>query len=396
MDQFALPIIPYAEDDVPVSWWPLDVTPSFLGNDIKIATSIDEIGRDAWTACQNGLEGYDYYRAVERSGIPGFAFRYIALRLAGEIRAVAPVFLCDYPLAEALDGLPGRIVGCLARLMPSLLTLRLCALGSPVSEGCEVGFAHDADGLETACLTSRLIDALELVGRQERAQVIAVKDLPDGNETLKLCLARRGFHAVPSLPTATLALPYASFDDYLASFGRATRKDLKRKMRSLADLRIEKVDHLGTLLPLIEDLYAQTWERSDLRLERLPAAYFSEVLAAMPGRAVCFLYWQGPRLVAFNLVLVDGERMIDKYLGMDYAVARDLNLYFVSWLTNVRHCIETGIRRFQSGQSCTELKLRLHSRLTSNTLHFRHRNPLVQTVLGWLSRSTKIGGGGDA
>ncbi|MDC3911887.1 hypothetical protein KQE47_26520, partial [Raoultella planticola] len=49
--------------------------------------------------------------------------------------------------------------------------------------------------------------------------------------------------------------------------------------------------------------------------------------------------------------------------------------------TNLRHCLEHGMTRYQSGQAYYENKIRLGSLLTRNTMYFKHRNPVVQWAL---------------
>jgi hypothetical protein len=66
---------------------------------------------------------------------------------------------------------------------------------------------------------------------------------------------------------------------------------------------------------------------------------------------------------------------------MDAARGRALNLYFVSWFTNLRLCLERGLKHYRSGQAAYENKLRLGSRLTRTSIYFRHRNPIFNGVM---------------
>jgi hypothetical protein len=127
-----------------------------------------------------------------------------------------------------------------------------------------------------------------------------------------------------------------------------------------------------------------------VRFERLPAAFFANVLEGMRGRTWCVLYWLGDSLVAFNMLLDAPGRVIDKELGMRYDVARAYNLYFLSWMTNVRYCIARRIPVYQSGQGLYGPKLRLGSRLLPQWQYFRHRNPVLNTVLRLVSRITRL------
>jgi hypothetical protein len=101
-------------------------------------------------------------------------------------------------------------------------------------------------------------------------------------------------------------------------------------------------------------------------------------------------YWLDEKLVAFNLVLHDDKRLLDKFLGMDYAVARDYNLYFYTWFENVRFCIEHRIPLYQSGQGLHAVKLRLGSRLSANWLWYRHRNRVLDAMLALIERVARL------
>ena len=73
--------------------------------------------------------------------------------------------------------------------------------------------------------------------------------------------------------------------------------------------------------------------------------------------------------------------MIDKFLGMRKGVAQDHNLYAVSWMENVKFCLENGIGTLQSGQTAYTLKLRLGSRLEASGIWFRHKGAIMNTLL---------------
>jgi hypothetical protein len=70
---------------------------------------------------------------------------------------------------------------------------------------------------------------------------------------------------------------------------------------------------------------------------------------------------------------------------MDGEEGRAYDLYYLSWFTNLRYCIDRRIARYQSGQAYYENKLRLGSRLTANTMYFKHRNKAAQWLLRLVS-----------
>lgn len=355
-----------------------------------IVDSVAAFAPEDWDRCFPGeVEGWRYYRASEIAGIPDFDFRYVAVLREGHPIAVAPAFITRYRLDTTLQGACKGMTERLARLAPGLLSIRMVCLGSPVAEKLHLGFAPEIGPAERPRLFEALIAEMKRFASFERIPLIAVKDMPQPELALfEACLA--GFKRLPGLPTAWLPLPFGDVDLYLASLGAATRKDLRRKLRHGTALRIEHRRDISDVLDRVAELYEQTVDHSELRFERLPPEYFSAVLREYGPGASCVLYWHGDRLVAFNLVLAGRDRLIDKYVGMDYAFARRFSLYFISWLTNVRYCIEHRIPLYQSGQAFYAPKLRLGSRLTMNWQFFRHRNPVLNLLLRVVSRLVRL------
>src|SRR5262249_44260156 len=134
-------------------------------------------------------------------------------------------------------------------------------------------------------------------------------------------------------------------------------------------------------LDQVLELYRQTRERADMQFEELTPEYFTGVLASMPGRSHCALYYAGDTLLAANLLLHDGRTLLDKFFCMDARLGRQFNLYFLSWFNNLQFCLDRGLARYQSGQAAYQNKLRLGSALTRTRMYFRHRNPLLNAAL---------------
>ncbi|MGE5538974.1 MAG: GNAT family N-acetyltransferase [Gemmatimonas sp.] len=354
-----------------------------------VASSIAAFGRDAWDRCFPGeLEGWDYHRAVETAGLPGFELLYGAIVDGDRVVAAAPAFVTAYRLDTTVQGPAKRVTDALARRWPRLLSLRLLCIGSPVTETAQAGFAPEVSAADKPGLLKALITELMSVAGSRRIGLIAVKDAPDADAALWRT-ALPGFQRMAGLPTAVLPLPYDSVEAYIAGLSAGTRKDLRRKRRAERDVRIERRTDISDVVGHVMALYEQTVARSDLDFERLPAGYFTGVLDNMAGRSHCVLYWHGGDLLAFNLVLESSERLIDKFVGTE-ARARTFNLYFLSWLENVRYAIARGIPVYQSGQAGYAAKLRLGSQLRLNWNYFRHRNPVLNAILGVVARLVRL------
>lgn len=359
----------------------------------RIVGSVAEVDAVAWDACLPGeAECHAYYCACEEaaasSGI-GLRMAAIVVERGEEVVAVAPLFRLSYRLDTPLQGRLRGLGDALFRRLPGLLTLKALCVGSPYGERCHLGFSARLDAAARAAAIQVLIQGLQRQAAAEKAQLVVWKDLAPGEEQdAAVLLGEAGFARLASLPVAVLDVPFPDEAAYLAALSPATRKDIRRKLAKAGKVRIEFRRDIAGLEAEIDALYESTRGQSGLDygdLEVLPPGYFAAVSRALGDRAVFALYWIGNELGAFNLLLVETDRVIDKFLGMRYPLAREHNLYAVSWMANVRFCIERGIGLFQSGQTAYASKLRFGSRLVASAVHVRHRNTPLQWALRRLS-----------
>jgi predicted N-acyltransferase/multidrug transporter EmrE-like cation transporter len=357
-----------------------------------VAHSIGDFARDEWDRLFPGeLEDWSYYRAIEHSRLAGFEWLYFAVRADGELLAAVPAFVTAYRLDTTLTGPLRRVTGAIARVFPGLLRQRLLSLGSPIGEFCHLGFAAGVDRAGQARLLDILFSKVEMYARRAGISMLAAKDATMAQDDLwATAAAAHGLRRQPSLPTALLDIRFDSLEGYLATLSSATRKDLRRKLRPSAAIRVEWRENIDDIIDEVMRLYRQTLAHAALTFEELTPEFFTGVLRELAPRSTCATYWFGERLVAFNLVLHDDEILLDKFLGMDYVFVRRYNLYYLTWLNNVAYCIGHGLKHYQSGQGLHREKLRLGSRLSANWLWYRHRNRVFDKVFAAFERLFRL------
>jgi predicted N-acyltransferase len=359
--------------------------------DVAAHASIDAIPAADWNRLfPRELEDHAYLRAIERAGLAGFRYQYFVARNGSRLLAAVAAFITDYRLDTTVQGGFRRTTEILAGIFPRLVRVPMLSLGSPVTERCRVGFAPDSTPAQHAAWLDAILAHMETVAAREKLGMLAVKDAPLDEPAWQQVCPRHGLRALPGLPGATLDVPWHDVDGYLESLGASMRKDLRRKWRTGAALKIEWRTDLAGIADEVQRLYRETLAHAELLFEELTPAYFENVLGGMPGRAFCVTYSETGRLVAFNLMLRDSERLLDKFLGMDYAAMDRYNLYHVSWLENIRFCIEHGIGVYESGQGLHAEKRRLGSSLHANALWYRHRNRFADRVLARLEKLASL------
>lgn len=349
---------------------------------IRILKSLHETTARDWNDCfANELENYDYLLAVEQSGMQNFSWCYVVVENDGKIIAVMPAFLTDYALDTTLEGPAKKITASIRTLFPKAMTLKLACLGSPVTEYGLVGFHPDVAEEKKAQILDGMITVFEAHAVAKGHRLIGMKDMPSFHETLwHSTLKKNSYRGIPGLPVASLDIHFKTMDEYFSTLSSGTRKDMRRKLRSLEQIRIEQRDAIDDVLPQMMALYRETRTRADMQFEELTDLFFQNCLNLIKDRAFCTLYYRGNELLAFNLLLKNETVLLDKFFCMS-AAARDYNLYFLSWFQNVQYCLTHNLKTYQSGQAAYTNKVRLGSTLTRTTMYFRHKNKLMQTAL---------------
>lgn len=357
------------------------------GLQARIVPGIAALPANGWATGQPGeAEGWDYYRACGND-LAAAVFDEQGLVLG------LPLFRMEYRLDTPFQGRLAAIGRLLDRCFPRVMRWGMLGVGSPLAERCHLSIRPGLAPEERARAVDAMLALLEDEAARSGALLIVFKDvsMPEADWLAPLLTGRR-FTAVTGLPVAQLDLTGLDEAGYLATLSAATRKDLRRKLKSRAAVRVEHRDRIDDVADRIEALYDSTRTNSQLRygeFEELPKGYFRAVTEAMPGQVEFVLYWVGERLAAFNLLFVEPDRVIDKFLGMAYPLARNHNLYAVSWMENVRWAIGTGRTTLQTGQTAYAAKLRFGSALVPSTNYVRCRNGLLDRIIrltaSWLA-----------
>ena len=358
------------------------VTIPFHGGIARVAGLAALQENQAWRqALQGKAKDHRFYEIVEETLRSGFEHHYLILEdNSGAVRGVQPVFFVQQNLIEGVPALSGA-VDLFRKIFPRFLTMRVLMVGCAAGEG-HLGVCRDGD--ETWVVMA-LFYALRQFARRHRASLIVFKDFrADYREALER-LTENGYTRVPSMPMTKLSLGYRDFDGYFASLSKATRKDLRRKFRraeKAPPLQVEVLTDVSAVVDEIYPLYLQVQARSKLKFETLTKNYFCELGQRMPDRARFFLWRQNGRIVAFSLCLVHDGAIYDDYLGLDYDVALDLHLYFLSFRDIIRWSIDQGLQRYLSSPLNYEPKLHLGCELMPLDLYVMHTSPILNPIFG--------------
>lgn len=303
-----------------------------------------------------------------------------------------PGFIAPFNLLTTADDAVQRRFGGSA-VLRRLLTWRTRFAGATVTEYAPLPAAGPAAAL-----------AAELKRHAGRdTALFIVKDLahdspllPSGENArcaaLAQALVAQGFVLLEGQALAYVPIDFESEDAWLARLSHARRKNIRRKLRSRADLEVEAVPTgdprffdeatLAAFYALFDAVYAQ----SEIHFDRLTAAFFRRILQDGASGGVVFVYRHAGAMIGWNLCYTYAGKLVDKYIGLAYPAARDHNLYFVSWMHNLAYAREHGLTHYVAGWTDPEVKAALGAQFTFTRHAVYARNP----VLRWLLR--RLGG----
>ena len=81
-----------------------------------------------------------------------------------------------------------------------------------------------------------------------------------------------------------------------------------------------------------------------------------------------------------------GSSLIDLYLGMEYPLALDLHLYFMTMRDIVQWCIDHGVGMYYSTPLNYDAKLHFRHKLVPQDLYVRHTPPILNPFFQFAMR----------
>jgi uncharacterized protein len=265
---------------------------------------------------------------------------------------------------------------------------KTCFVGSTVSEN--------------ALLTND-VDANELANNLKKAYAkqypfMIIKDIPSASPLLSKkdnqystqfisALKEQGFIEVEGQALAWVPIDFKDLDEVLSRFSYSRRKNFRRKLRSREKLSI-KVLHSGdesffndAVLDEYYQLYLNVYQQSEVHFDLLTKPFFTQLLQSKTRNAHIVTYYDDDQLVGYNICFVVNNMLVDKYIGMVYPKARELNLYYVSWFFNLEYALQQGFSHYIAGWTDPEVKASLGASFTLSKHLVYIRNPLLRVIL---------------
>jgi hypothetical protein len=344
---------------------------------------------DAIALFGDAVEGANYLEACEKTETDSdLRTGLIVVYKGASVVAAAPVFQMQHRLDMSLPRRFRAISDRLYKISPSLVSMRALALGTRTSEECPLGFVPSLPPAERDAAFAALLKGLSQHATEVGIKLLGVKCFTDQDTRWGHgLLDAAGFTRSPVPPSAVLHLPFADEAGYLATLSTKMRKDLKRKIKNFTNVEVDIRHSFDGIEEECIELLEETEKRSKIdygAFSNVPHSYLREVAAALGNQAVIATFRIEGKLAGFCLSMIDGDRLVAKYLGMRYPLAREYDIYFLIWMTWVRYCLQRRIPWLHLGITCYHQKVRLGCKLKRCWIYSKHTGPILGPLLRWV------------
>ncbi|MEO7115343.1 MAG: GNAT family N-acetyltransferase [Caldimonas sp.] len=314
----------------------------------------------------------------------------------------APAFAAPFHLLTTADESLRRRFSALPfyRQWSGVLQPRVAFVGTTVSEYVLLPSDEDVRGLPVlwkSAWASRF-PLLIIKDIPQRSSLLSELENRRADELVLACEAQ-GYFVLEGQALAYVTVDFADVSTFLDRLSSSRRKNLRRKMRSLDQLELTQVptgDARFADERLIDEyfaLYLSVFAQSEIQFDQLSRDFLASLLRDPRRGGLVFEYRRRgafERLVGWNLCFVTGGKLVDKYIGLSYPAARELNLYFVSWMVNLEFAAKAGLSHYVAGWTDPEVKAQLGAKFTFTRHAVYTRHKLLRAVGRRLSKRLAI------
>ncbi len=340
-----------------------------------------------------------YLKVWEKAHAENMRFHYTIIYDAGKPVAIAYFQVIDFngENFESLIELENneafcRITAYLQKHLTNHLkrnadkiNMRLLICGNSFISG-EHGFTH-VDGVNKPVLIDALADVIYDVSKTEKLRgkiaAVLVKDfyLTENNAADELNEFK--YHDFLAEPNMILTIQWETFDEYLNAMSKKYRhrakgivkkgEGMERKIFSLEDIISNENE--------INQLYKNVHLKAKFRLATLPVNYFAEMKRELKTDFVFTAYYFENKLVGFRTSFVLDKAIEAHFIGIDYELNKQLELYQNILYDYVKETIFMRTEQLFLGRTASEIKSTIGAEAVELKCYIRHHNPLSNRII---------------
>jgi hypothetical protein len=265
------------------------------------------------------------------------------------------------------------------------INMRLLVCGNSFISG-EHGFTHVKD-VDKVALIDALADVIYDVSRTEKLRgkiaAVLVKDFYLTEDHAADELSEFKYHDFLAEPNMILPIQWETFDDYLNAMSKKYRHRAKGivKKGEEVERRTFSIEEIGANEKEIAQLYKNVHLKAKFRLATLPANYFAEMKKELKEDFIFTAYYFENKLVGFRTSFVLEKAIEAHFIGIDYELNKQLELYQNILYDYVKEAILKHTNQLFLGRTASEIKSTIGAEAVELKCYIRHHNPLSNRII---------------
>ncbi len=339
----------------------------------------------------------DYLRGMQKTAPSEMTFRYALLRKNEEIIGAfifqvphldpASVAKITAPLTNQQCLVLGGLGEWITRSRKEVGVRVLISGNSFVSGKHGIMIAEGADH---SIVFGALPNIVKLIVKEDvlpqEISIIIVKDyFSDDKVKPEAYLKKKNYHTFVVEPEMIVKVrpEWIFFEDYMLSMEKKYRnraKSVATKSNQLQEANLtakEIEEQLNDIYPLYRNLH----DKADFRLSALTPAYFVEMKSRFPEKFNLITYSLHGKIVGFRSYFASNSQIEAHFIGIDYSINRELNLYLRILYDYVKDAIDSNKTELLLGRTAAEIKSTVGAVAHDLTCYIRHRNIVSNQIL---------------
>jgi predicted N-acyltransferase len=286
------------------------------------------------------------------------------------------------------QGRSQRAAAFVNRLTPGLLGMRILMCGLPISAGAShLRFAPHVD---RAAVLGILDVLLHDLARSPGSECILFKEFGAEQSRELAPLEALGYRRADSLPMNCAPVGYGSFEDYVSRVKSSRRHTIRHSREKFLASGLKVINLLGgegvdrLFTDDVHQLYRGVFDRAAVRFEELPAEFFREVARQLPDSSLFTFIYEPERIRAFAMTLFSEELSHQMFIGLDYEVNAQCDLYFNLFFESLDAAFARGPNRIYVGQASDDFK---HQKLSTFqvplSVYFKGCKWAIRKLIAW-------------
>jgi hypothetical protein len=263
--------------------------------------------------------------------------------------------LVDPRLPSVIRHLPG--------LRSILGNLKILLCGLPVSCGqnnLELMSPHDSPRILAA-----LNEVISSLASENKINLIGYKEFEKDDLEWANPLSDLGYRRIESLPMHFFKPSFPDLRHYCEALRSTYRTDITASMQKCERMGIkisiltDPSEIVRVYTPEVHDLYRQTRAKSNHKFESLSVEFFLEMTTRLPGQVDLVILSKMSKIVAFGWCLRDASTYYVLYVGVDYKLNYEADLYFNIMYALLDLSLQRGVSKIYFGQTSNVFKTKL-------------------------------------